>query len=187
MKIYTKTGDQGETGILGGVRVAKDDTLICSVGEVDEVNSHIGLVRSLISAGEVSDLLQQIQADLFVIGGQIANSQSGKPDKVSIDPGKVDVLEKLIDKFQAELPALNAFILPGGKQAGANLHVARCVCRRAERSVVRLSKQGNPTSKSDLGGVVIYLNRMSDLLFVLARYVNMQEGIAEVSWLPIHD
>ena len=182
MKIYTKTGDKGETGILGGHRVSKNDLVIHAVGEVDETNSHLGLVRSYELGTDLSDLLCEIQSGLFVIGSIIANCKSGEQDAVTISDENVAVLEQAIDNFDAGLPAMNSFILPGGTKTGAHLHVARCVCRRAERSVVNLIQHGEPVS--DLSRVTIYLNRLSDLLFVMARRVNLEAQCPEINWLP---
>ena len=182
MKIYTKTGDQGETGILGGKRVYKDDRIIDTIGEVDEVNSHLGLVVSANDDASVNSILQEIQAELFVIGSQIANCQSDRPHSVSVGLDSVARLEKNIDHYDEKLPAMTAFILPGGHSVGAQLHVSRCVCRRAERSLVQLTRQSE--FDSDLSVAVTYLNRLSDLLFVLARYVNVSAERPEIQWLP---
>ncbi len=182
MKIYTKTGDQGETGILGGQRVYKDDRVINTIGEVDEVNSHLGLAISLNDDSSINAILQEIQTELFVIGSQIANCQSDRPDSVSVGLDGVERLENIIDHYDGKLPAMTAFILPGGHSVGAQLHVSRCVCRRAERSLVQLTRQ--PDCNFDLSMTVTYLNRLSDLLFVLARYVNLSADCPEIQWLP---
>ena len=185
MKIYTKTGDKGETGILGGLRVSKSDLVVRAVGDLDETNSHLGLVRSFELGGEISELLAGIQADLFAIGSVVANCKSEESDAVSVGDQNIASLENAIDFFDAELPVMNSFILPGGSPAGAHLHVSRCVCRRAERSIVELIENGEP--QSDLRSVVVFLNRLSDLLFVLARRVNEDAGCPEVKWLPNAD
>lgn len=182
MKIYTKTGDKGETGLLGGLRVSKSNLVIRAVGELDETNSQLGLVRSFELGPEIGDLLAGIQADLFAIGSVIANCKSEIPDVVSVGEPNILSLENAIDYFDAALPVMNSFILPGGSKAGAYLHISRCVCRRAERSVVELIENGE--SASDLNQVVVFLNRLSDLLFVLARRVNEDAGCPEVKWLP---
>ena len=185
MKIYTKTGDKGETGVLGGMRVSKTDLVIRAVGEVDETNSYLGLVRSFELGSEIVDLLAGIQSDLFVIGSMLANCKSGEPDAIAVREQNVASLENAIDYFSSSLPVMNSFILPGGTQTGAHLHISRCVCRRAERSVVDLMQNGEPSS--DLNQTAIFLNRLSDLLFVLARRGNMDAGTPEINWLPNAD
>lgn len=183
MKIYTKTGDGGETGVLGGLRIGKDHDLIAACGDVDETNSWIGLARSCWDQSqlpEVDEVLSAVQQQLFALGCQIANSLSGKPDKTGIDVGAIEWLEQRIDFFTATLPPLREFILPGGAAGAAGLHVARSVCRRAERSVFKLLRRGE--TRNDLRPVAIYLNRLSDLLFVLARKANQAMGGGESRW-----
>ena len=181
MKIYTRTGDAGDTGLFGGGRVPKDDLRVAAYGDVDELNSALGLVRATPPADFQDPLLEQIQRDLFALGGQLATPD---PEKVRAALAKADlsmvqvtVMEQAIDAADHALPPLRAFVLPGGSQKAAALHLARAICRRAERSVVRLSHQAE---LPDL--FVIYLNRLSDLLFTLARLANHHEGRGDVTW-----
>jgi cob(I)alamin adenosyltransferase len=180
MKIYTKTGDTGETGLFGGGRVSKDHPRVMAYGDVDELNATIGVVRATIPDFE-HDLLEAIQRDLFSIGGHLATPD---PDKVrkalaraEFDESRVTALETAIDRATALLPPLRSFILPGGSAGAAALHVARTTCRRAERSVVHLASQ-SPVPEL----FVIYLNRLSDLLFTFARLANQQAGVEDVTW-----
>lgn len=182
MKIYTKTGDQGETGLLGGKRVAKDDGTIEAVGALDETNCLLGVVL----AGEVSPdgaaRILWIQQDLFVIGAAVAAAQSTSKGRLSVSEARIGDLEKSIDELEAQLPPLDAFILPGGLPVSAALHHARAVCRRAERSLVALRRT---TEDADwLALELIYLNRLSDLLFVMARFENHRLGGMDQRWLP---
>ena len=183
MKIYTKTGDRGDTGLIGGARVTKDHFAIEVCGCLDETNSVIGVACSF----ELPDLLEadlkKAQQDLFVIGSSVAGCGSdSRTKKVLISEERVLELEQGLDRFVEELPAMNAFILPGGSTSGATLHLARTVCRRAERALVRLMNSDFP--KCELTTELIYLNRLSDYLFVAARWANQQEGFAETKWLP---
>jgi cob(I)alamin adenosyltransferase len=176
VKIYTKTGDAGETGLFGGGRVPKDDPRVRAYGDVDELNAALGLAASLDPAGFESDFLQSLQRDLFAIGAELATPNAGKVrEQVSTD--RVSAIEQIIDKHEATLPPLKNFILPGGTPKAAALHLARTTCRRAERAVVTLSRDQkiNPV-------IIHYLNRLSDLLFVLARAVNKQAGRADIVW-----
>ena len=180
MKIYTKTGDEGETGLFGGERVPKDHPRIEAYGAVDELNSAIGIVRSLKPGSEIDVVLKRIQADLFVLGADLATRMSGKRRVVpNIRASHIKPLEKSIDTFQESLSPLESFVLPGGSPAAAQLHFARTICRRAELLTVRLS-----LSETINRTVLVYLNRLSDLLFVLARYANSVEGGVEVRWTP---
>ncbi len=176
MKIYTKTGDEGETGLFGGGRVPKDDPRVRAYGDVDELNAWIGFAVAIHLPTFESKVLEVIQRDLFTIGAELATPNSAKL-RASLDASTVSALERVIDSYDPKLKPLKNFILPGGSPKGAALHVARTVCRRAERSVVTLarSQQINPL-------ITQYLNRLSDLLFVLARAVNMQAGHDEVAW-----
>ena len=181
MTIYTKTGDTGETSLFGGGRVRKDDLRVTSYGDVDELNSVIGVAIAAEPVALEADLLSGIQRDLFAIGGQLA---SPEPEKVSkalekahIDSDRVASLEAAIDRADDELEELTAFLLPGGTQKAAAFHVARTVCRRAERSVVALS-----ATQPVLPIIVVYLNRLSDLLFTLARLANRQAGTPDQMW-----
>ena len=181
MKIYTRTGDQGETGLFGGGRVPKDSARVDAYGDVDELNSVIGLARSIESMPPIDELLVPMQRDLFSLGALLATPDVDKMqrqlEKARIDDDRILQLERAIDQGEAELESLRAFIVPGGSPKAAALHVARTVCRRAERKVVALSHD------VDLPPIVLtYLNRLSDLLFVLARVANARAGVAEVTW-----
>lgn len=180
MKIYTKTGDKGDTSLFGGQRVPKDALRIEAYGTVDELNSVLGIVRADNKENEIDSIIDRIQNDLFVLGADLATprSQSSKSIK-RIDAKDSRHLEKTIDQLEEQLKPLKTFILPGGSLVAARLHFARTVCRRAERSAVRLSRN------EDIGeGTTIYLNRLSDLLFVLARYANHAAGVSETKWKP---
>jgi len=176
VKIYTKTGDAGETGLFGGGRVPKDDPRVQAYGEVDELNAWIGFAVAIHLPTFESNVLEAIQRDLFTIGAELATPNAAKL-RAALDPATVDALESVIDSYDPKLQPLKNFILPGGSPKAAALHVARTVCRRAERAVVALARkqQINPL-------IVRYLNRLSDLLFVLARAVNMQTGHGDVAW-----
>ena len=191
MKIYTKTGDQGETGLLGGVRVPKNHVAINACGDVDEVNCQLGLALSLEGTNQLNKILEPVQTELFVIGAQIAAcmkpadesaAKSSSAKGPNIEPSQIVRLEGQIDQLQDGLPALDAFILPGGSGLGAQLHVSRSVCRRAERRVIDLIE--TVESSEALNVAAIYLNRLSDLLFVLARHENAASGSPETKWLP---
>jgi cob(I)alamin adenosyltransferase len=179
MKIYTKTGDAGTTGLFGGPRVSKDDARICAYGSVDELNAVIGTARSTGLSEALDAMLNHIQHNLFSIGAELAtpdpNSHALKWDG---EPHVVQ-LEHWIDSMDGELAPLRNFILPGGSPQAAHLHSARTVCRRVEREIVRL---GHDTRVSDVSHIVIYLNRLSDLLFVMARFANKQVGVTDVPW-----
>lgn len=181
MKIYTKTGDTGLTGLFGGGRVPKSNPRVHAYGEVDELNSTIGVVRATAPAAFKDDLLASIQRDLFSIGGHLATPD---PEKVRAALAKADLSEEQITRFEraideadAVLPPLRAFILPAGTPKAAALHLARTVCRRAERAVVGLAQE------EDVPAIfLVYLNRLSDLLFALARLANHEAGVADVTW-----
>lgn len=181
MKIYTRTGDAGDTGLFGGGRVPKDDARVEAYGDVDELNAVLGVVRASHPSPRVDDLLLSIQRDLFSIGALLATPDREKMEqhlsKARLDEKRIGELERAIDDADRELDPLKTFILPGGTEKAAALHFARTVCRRAERRVVRLGRQ---TPLPDL--VVIYLNRLSDLLFTLARLANKTAGSGEVAW-----
>ena len=181
MKIYTKTGDAGDTGLFGGGRVAKSHPRVEAYGDVDELNAALGVVRAIESMPRIDDPLLLVQRDLFAIGALLATPDRDKMrqhlEKARIDDARVAELEHTIDECDTELEALRAFILPGGTPKAAALHVARTVCRRAERRVVELSAS---TEIPPL--VVIYLNRLSDLLFTLARVANHRGGAVEETW-----
>jgi cob(I)alamin adenosyltransferase len=178
MKIYTKTGDKGDTRLFDGTQVRKNDPRVEAYGSVDELNSFVGAAVSLLDDAELKGILMDIQRDLFSVGAQLADpKQHGKKPKSKLDPARVAVLEETIDRFETELPPLRQFILAGGGPAGAMLHVARSVCRRAERSVVAL---GEGVEIDPL--TIEYLNRLSDFLFVIARLVNQRNGQQENPW-----
>ncbi|MBI4428066.1 MAG: cob(I)yrinic acid a,c-diamide adenosyltransferase [Ignavibacteriales bacterium] len=180
MKIYTRKGDRGETSLFGGKRVLKDSLRIESYGCVDELNSVLGVARSSKPPSDVDSILDFIQNDLFVLGADLATPLAAKVKKVQrIEPSHVEKLESTIDRLETSLQPLDSFILPGGSNIGAQLHVARTICRRAERITIRLSK------KEKIGETpVMYLNRLSDCLFVLARYMNNVAGAEEKKWKP---
>ncbi|RLS32256.1 MAG: cob(I)yrinic acid a,c-diamide adenosyltransferase [Planctomycetota bacterium] len=178
MKIYTKTGDAGETGLFGGPRVRKDHARIEAFGTVDELNSHLGLIRTLPGTGVIDELLRQIQCDLFELGAQLATPGDAL-ERISLS--HVETLEKAIDRHEELLPSLSSFILPTGTPLAAAVHVARTVCRRAERRVVKLASM--PDTAIPVNAIE-YLNRLGDLLFVLARYANRQERVADDPWQP---
>jgi cob(I)alamin adenosyltransferase len=181
MKIYTKTGDAGDTGLFGGGRVAKNHPRVEAYGDVDELNAVLGLVRSTEPLPRVDDIILPIQRDLFAIGALLATPNLEKMrqhlEKAQIDDARIAELEHAIDDGDAELEPLRAFIIPGGAPKAAALHIARTVCRRAERRVVELA---GDTEIPPV--VVIYLNRLSDLLFTLARVVNRRAGAEEAPW-----
>jgi cob(I)alamin adenosyltransferase len=178
MKIYTKTGDKGDTSLFGGQRVPKDAMRIEAYGTVDELNSVLGITMAENTSRIIHDILHRIQNGLFTLGADLATPRSANTKVVSrIDHKDVQALEKIIDTLQPYVKPLKSFILPGGSVVAARLHFARTVCRRAERIVVRLSRN------EDIGDeLTVYLNRLSDLLFVLARYANHIEGIQEIKW-----
>jgi cob(I)alamin adenosyltransferase len=181
MKIYTRTGDLGDTGLFGGGRVPKDHPRVSAYGDVDELNAAIGVARAADPLPRIDDLLLPIQRDLFAIGALLATPNREKMAqhlaKAQLDADRVIQLEHAIDACERDLEPLKAFVLPGGTQKAAALHVARTVCRRAEREIVRLQR------KEEIPQIVItYLNRLSDLLFVFARLSNRLGGAGEVTW-----
>ncbi len=180
MKIYTKTGDKGLTSLFGGERVAKDTVRIEAYGSVDELNSQLGVIRSLKPPQEVDRMLQRIQNDLFTLGADLATPGTKTGKKVlRITSTHVEQLERDIDKLESALTPLRHFVLPGGTRTSAELHVARTICRRAERSIVRLSRKGEIRITP-----VVFMNRLSDFLFVAARSVNKSERGEEATWDP---
>ena len=185
MKIYTKTGDRGETGLFGGGRVPKDHVRVAAYGEVDELNSVIGVAIAQLGAPLQPDLgpgLREVQADLFVVGANLATPAEGgraNPHVPVLDPARITALEAWIDAAEGELEPLRHFVLPGGTPAAAALHLARTVCRRAERRVVTLAREAHVDPDH-----AIYLNRLSDLLFTLARLANHRAGLPDVPWVP---
>ena len=179
MKIYTKTGDGGETGLVDGSRVPKDHARVAAFGDVDELYAALGLAR-VHSDAELSELLDGIQRDLFAIGAQVADPRAqvaARKEKAALGPARIVELEKAIDAREARMPPLTSFILPGGTPLAASLHLARTVCRRAERSVLTAGRRETVDPL-----IVVYLNRLSDLLFVLARHANHEAGEPEAKW-----
>lgn len=178
-KIYTKTGDDGTTGLVGGSRVRKSNFRLEAYGTVDELNSWIGLIRSVTGNTEVVQILLGVQNKLFVIGSKLASDEKGKKitDPLACCADDIALLEKSIDRFEEELVPLQHFILPGGSALVSYCHIARTVCRRAERRIVQLSEI-EPVSEE----VVKYVNRLSDFLFVLGRKMAQEENVAETPW-----
>jgi cob(I)alamin adenosyltransferase len=179
VKIYTKTGDAGETSLFDQTRVSKADSRVDAYGEVDELNACLGAARAAGVDADIASVLDTMQKQLFALGARLADPSSkiaGRVTKAAITPADVEALEQTIDRLEGELPPLRKFILPGGSPAGAQLHVARTVCRRAERRVVAL---GSGEVEQIL---IVYLNRVSDLLFVMARAVNRRAGVPETEW-----
>ncbi|HEX9484568.1 MAG TPA: cob(I)yrinic acid a,c-diamide adenosyltransferase [Gemmatimonadaceae bacterium] len=181
MKIYTRTGDSGQTALFGGGRVPKDDLRVEAYGDVDELNAVLGLARGIEVMPRIDEVLVAVQRDLFAIGALLATPDREKMahhlEKARIDETRIAELERAIDEGDTELTPLRAFIIPGGSPKAAALHVARTVCRRAERHVVRLQRDVELPAL-----VVIYLNRLSDVLFTLARVANQRAGAGEVTW-----
>ena len=175
-KIYTRTGDAGETGKADGTRVSKDDVSIHAQGDIDELNSVIGLLACKLNDDALAELISHVQNDLFNIGAELSVSQQYLTD------GDTRFLEQQLDHYNADLPPLKEFILPGGGEAASLCHIARAVCRRAERSLVALTRH-QPVG----GDTLAYVNRLSDLLFVLARILSRQAGGKEVYWQPRKD
>ncbi len=183
MKIYTKTGDRGDTGLISGTRVTKAHVAIEVCGSLDEANSAIGMACSHALPEAVDLELQQVQQDLFLVGSTVANcGNQGKELPVRLAAERTGELEAMIDRLVADLPRLDAFILPGGDRGAATLHFARTVCRRAERCLVQLMQ--TEFAVAPLETELKYLNRLSDFLFVAARYTNHQRDVAETKWLP---
>ncbi|MBI2542658.1 MAG: cob(I)yrinic acid a,c-diamide adenosyltransferase [Candidatus Aenigmarchaeota archaeon] len=175
MKPNIGQGDKGTTSIFGGERINKDECQIQAYGDLDELNSCIGLIRSINKHRETNELLEKIQEDLFVLGSQLVSTNPRLP---SVTRENVKFIEDNIQKFEKDLPELRRFILPSGNQTASLLHVSRAVCRRVERSLVTLSKENNLNEN-----VIPYINRLSDLLFALARWTNKKEGIKEKEWI----
>lgn len=179
-KIYTRTGDRGETGLIGGRRVPKDHRRVEAYGAVDELNAGLGTVRTLLSDPAVAALLDGIQHRLFDLGAELATPSGARSGSgATISAAHVRALEEAIDHYQAVLPPLRAFILPGGTPLGAAFHVARTVSRRAERRTVTLARKESVNTE-----IIRYLNRLSDLLFVLARWANHLAGQPDKIWEP---
>lgn len=177
MKIYTRTGDQGQTSLFGGTRVAKNDARIEAYGTVDELSSFLGVAQAALPPAEVSTQIESVQRDLFEIGAHLASP--GTSRFAGVDIQRITDLEQSIDAMERELAPLTNFILPGGAMSAAQLHVARTVCRRAERCVVALHDESPATQST-----IAYLNRLSDWLFVAARFANKRAGHEDVPWRP---
>jgi cob(I)alamin adenosyltransferase len=178
MRIYTKTGDTGETGLFGGQRVSKDHIRVEAYGAVDELNANLGVARAILADTGLLRLLADLQARLFELGGDLATPPARERRPASINDGDVLWLEQQIDAFEAELPPLKTFVLPAGTPGAAQLHVARTVCRRAERRCVTLSQAEPDTTPL----AVMFLNRLADLLFVLTRVANYRAGVDDEPW-----
>lgn len=181
-KIYTKTGDKGITSLIGGTKVPKSHLRIEAYGTIDELNSYTGLCRDLLTDDNSRNVLHKVQDRLFIIGSSLAcdpvrEPKMRIPDLIEAD---VELLEKEIDKMNEAIPEMKNFILPGGHITVSNLHIARCVCRRAERCCVRLESENLEVEHI----ILKYLNRLSDYLFVLSRYIGYQLNIAEIPWKP---
>ena len=178
MKIYTKTGDDGNTGLQGDFRIAKSHPRILAYGTVDEANAMIGVVLSNVLDDDVREVLNTIQNELFLLGSDLSNQNlNDLKNRVSLD--MVERLEKIIDKFELELPPITNFILPGGNVAAAQIHQVRTIVRRAETLVVQLSDKDEINSNC-----IKYLNRLSDLMFVMGRLINKRNGIEDIIWKP---
>jgi cob(I)alamin adenosyltransferase len=179
VRIYTKTGDSGETSLFDNTRVLKSDPRVDAYGEVDELNACLGAARAAGMDDDLAEVIESIQKELFAVGARLADPRAriaARVTKAAVTDSDVERLEGTIDALEGEVPPLRRFILPGGSPTGALLHLARTVCRRAERRVVALGRDAAEPS------VVKYLNRVSDLLFVMARAVNHRAGAAEVEW-----
>jgi cob(I)alamin adenosyltransferase len=184
LKIYTKKGDQGSTSLYRGGATSKASARIAAIGDVDELNCHIGLIVTLVNDNETTPLLQRIQNDLFDIGADLATIRKNDKDNKaagSFKMGSEAILETQIDFMVDQLDPLTSFILPGGSASATTVHLARAVCRRAERTVVNLASNDQVSPS-----VIIYLNRLSDYLFTLARFQNKIEGVEEVKWQSSH-
>ena len=179
MRIYTRTGDDGQTGLPDGQRIRKDDDRLEAVGTIDELNCALGIVRSCELAEPIDGLVEEIQSELFQIGAELAVPAPGAPDCPRITRQHVEKLEAAIDRFSETLEPLQQFILPGGCPGAAALHAARSICRRAERRLVRLTDAEGERFSAVLTS---YLNRLGDLLFVLARAANARAGLSDVPW-----
>lgn len=179
MKIYTKTGDAGMTGLFGGPRVSKTDPRICAYGSIDELNAVLGLARAHGLPSELDSVLAIVQHQLFAIGAELATPN---PEEFGLkwhSDDSVAMMEQCIDRLESELTPLRNFILPGGSVQAAQLHIARTVCRRTEREIVHFS---NHARVSDASHIIVFLNRLSDLLFVMARFANLKAEISDVLW-----
>lgn len=181
-KIYTKTGDAGNTGLIGGTKVPKNDLRIETYGTVDELNSWVGMINDLMADPRFQSELKEIQDRLFTIGSMLAtdHEKATKMQLPDLHDADVQMLEQRIDEMTAQLPEMKSFILPGGHTTVSSIHITRCVCRRAERLAVALQQHDVPVAPL----VIQYLNRLSDYLFTLARYVGLLLGTTEIAWKP---
>ena len=178
MPIYTRFGDKGQTSLLGGEVVFKDETRVVAYGEIDELNAVLGVIIAACEYQDITKMLNEIQKDLFTIGAELAFLPSNKKIRIShITADRVSDLENIIDKIEEQLTPLRNFILPGGTKLAALIHLARTVCRRAERSTISLNKKETINSE-----IIKYLNRLGDLLFVLARFANRKKRMREIIW-----
>lgn len=176
MKIYTKTGDDGTTGLIGNTRVKKSNPRIAAYGAVDELNAALGIILSFKLGKDINNLLTKIQNDLFVVGADLANPNlKNKSNRITSE--MVLFLEKEIDRLEEKLPQITFFILPGGDLIASHVHLARAICRRSETDIVKLSESEKINTES-----LIYINRLSDLLFVMARTINKRKKISDVAW-----
>ena len=181
MKIYTKTGDEGMTSLIGGKRVAKNSARLESYGTIDELNSFLGMIRSFPMAPEVEDELVEIQSRLFDVGGNLATDPENAPLKMKLGVNEKDIerLEKAIDRMDGEVPPMTHFVLPGGNEVVSFCHIARTVCRRAERRILDLG------GEAEVDALVLkYVNRLSDYLFILSRKLAHDSGLEERKWIP---
>ena len=178
-RVYTRTGDKGETSLVGGVRIKKSDIRLEAYGTVDELSSHLGLLAALLPEGTDKELIVRIQNNLFNVCTNLATDQSQTPlyDSAKLAEGEIELLEKEVDAIMKMLPERQGFILPGGTQAAAQAHVCRTVCRRAERRIVALSEVAQISPETQQ-----YVNRLSDYLFVLAKKINFNAGKSEIIW-----
>jgi cob(I)alamin adenosyltransferase len=179
VKIYTRTGDAGDTGLFDGTRVAKNDPRVAAYGDVDELNAWLGFARTEMAGTDLAEMLLQIQRDLFALGARLADPSrkiAARVEKAAVTSEDISRLEGWIDRLESDLPPLRRFILAGGSRGGAALHLARTICRRAERTIVSLGPDGFEPE------LLIYVNRLSDLLFVMARTANRRADVAELEW-----
>jgi cob(I)alamin adenosyltransferase len=178
-KVYTRTGDKGETSIVGGIRMKKSSERLEAYGTVDELSAHLGLLASMLPDGEHKSMIIRIQRNLFNVCTNLATDQSQTPlyDSAHLPEGEIELLEQEVDRMMGLLPERQGFILPGGTQAAAQAHVCRTVCRRAERRIVDLAATSKVSSE-----VLQFVNRLSDYLFVLAKKINFNNGVCEILW-----
>jgi cob(I)alamin adenosyltransferase len=178
-RVYTRTGDKGETSIVGGIRMKKSSERLEAYGTVDELSSHLGLLAAMLSEGDDRNMILRIQNNLFNVCTNLATDQSQTPlyDSAKLADGEIELLEKEVDRMMKLLPERQGFILPGGCQTAAQAHVCRTVCRRAERRIVALSEVAQISPET-----LQYVNRLSDYLFVLAKIINFNAGVSEIVW-----